>query len=149
MAYQQFIDFSTNSTNPFYLHPNENLALILVSPLLDDKNYHSWARSMHIALISKNKDKFIDDSLSKPPVSDPLYASWIRCNTMVLLWIHRSISDCIAKSVLWIESAGGVWKNLQLRFSHSDIFRISDLQEDIYKLRQGTLSGFGMMFSND
>lgn len=74
MAYQQFVDFLTNSTNHFYLHPNENPALVLVTPLLDDKNYHSWARSMHIALIFKNKDKFIDGSLSKPLVSDPFYA---------------------------------------------------------------------------
>src|ERR1051325_10586728 len=136
MAYQQFADFSTNSTNPFYLHPNENPALVLVSPLLDDKNYHSWA---HIALISKNKEKFIDGSLNKPPVSDPLYASWIRCNTMVLAWIHRSISESIVKSVLWIDSAVGVWRNLQIRFSQGDIFRISDIQEDLYRFRQGKL----------
>ncbi|KHN02608.1 hypothetical protein glysoja_043563, partial [Glycine soja] len=131
--------FSTNSANPYYLHPNENPALVLVSPSLTAKNYHTWSRSMHIALISKNKDKFIDGSLPKPPVSDPLYAPWIRCNTMVLAWIHRSISDSIAKSVLWIDTAAGVWKNLRIRFSQSDIFRISDLQEDLYRFRQGTL----------
>ncbi|XP_058762908.1 uncharacterized protein LOC131636299 [Vicia villosa] len=78
MAYQSFVDFSTNSTNSFYLHPNENSALILVSPLLDDKNYHTWARSMQIALISKNKEKFIDVTLIKPLVIGPLYAHWIR-----------------------------------------------------------------------
>jgi hypothetical protein len=94
---------------------------------------------MHIALISKNKDKFIDGTLLKPSVNDPLYAPWIRCNTMVLAWIHRSISESIARSVLWIDSAAGVWKNLKTRFSQGDIFRISDLQEELYKLRQGTL----------
>jgi hypothetical protein len=58
---------------------------------------------------------------------------------MVLAWIHRSISESIARSVLWIDSAAGVWKNLKTRFSQGDIFRISDLQEELYKLRQGTL----------
>jgi hypothetical protein len=58
---------------------------------------------------------------------------------MALAWIQRSISESIAKSVLWIDSAAGVWKNLQIRFSHGDIFRISDIQEDLYKFRQGTL----------
>ena len=139
MAYQSFTDFSTNSSNPYYLHPNENPALVLVTPVLDDKNYHTWARSMNIALISKNKEKFIDGTLPKPPVSDVLYAPWIRCNTMVLAWIHRSISDSIARSILWIENAVDVWKNLKIRFSHGDIFRISDIQEDLYKLRQGNL----------
>lgn len=94
---------------------------------------------MHIALISKNKDKFVDGTLTKPLVSDPLYATWIRCNTMVLAWIHRSISESIAKSVLWIQSVAGVWKNLQLHFSQGDIFRISDIQEDLYKFHQGSL----------
>ena len=94
---------------------------------------------MHIALISKNKDKFVDGSLPKPPVSDPMYAPWIRCNTMVLAWLHRSLSESIARSVLWIDTAAGVWKNLRVRFSQSDIFRISDLQEDLYRFRQGTL----------
>ena len=139
MAYQSYVDFSTNSANPFYLHPNENPALVLVSPPLDVKNYHVWARSMQIALISKNKDRFIDGSLPKPPLSDPLYAPWIRCNIMVLAWIQRSISESIAKSVLWIDNVAGVWRNLQVRFSHGDIFRISDIQEELYKFRQGTL----------
>ncbi|XP_058746040.1 uncharacterized protein LOC131618902 [Vicia villosa] len=139
MAAQSFLDFATNSANPYYLHPNENPALVLVTPPLDDKNYHTWSRSMQISLISKNKDKFIDGSLPKPAVSDILFAPWIRCNTMVLAWIQRSISASIARSVLWIDTAAGVWKNLQVRFSHSDIFRISDIQEDLYKFRQGTL----------
>ncbi|MCI25382.1 hypothetical protein A2U01_0046573, partial [Trifolium medium] len=108
MAYQSFIansDFSTNSANPYYLHPNENPALVLVSPVLDNKNYHTWSRSVHIGLISKNKENFIDGTLPKPLVSDPLYAPWIRCNTMVLAWLQRSISESIAKSVLWIDNA--------------------------------------------
>lgn len=108
MAYQRFTDFSTNSSNPYYLHPNENPSLVLITPLLDDKNYHTWARSMHIVLISKNKEHFIDDTHPKPLFSDVLYAPWIRCNTMVLTWIHRSISESIAKSVLWIETPVGV-----------------------------------------
>lgn len=84
----------------FYLHPNGNPSLVLVTPPLTDKNYHTWARSMHIALISKNKEKFIDETLNKPPMSDPMFEPWICCNTMVLAWIHLSISELIAKSVL-------------------------------------------------
>ncbi|MCI47846.1 hypothetical protein A2U01_0069088, partial [Trifolium medium] len=57
-----------------------------------------------------------DGSLPKPSIGDPLYAPWIRCSTTVLAWIHRSISKSIARSVLWIDSATGVWKNLKLGF---------------------------------
>lgn len=139
MAYQSFTDFSTNSSNPYYLHPNENLSLVLVTPLLDEKNYRTWTRLMYTALISKNKEKFIHGTLLKPPVSDVLYAPWIRYNMMVLAWIHRSISESIAKFVLWIETAVDVWKNLQTRFSQGDIFRVSNIQEDFFKFHQGNL----------
>jgi hypothetical protein len=57
----------------------------------------------------------------------------------VLAWIHRSISDSIARLVLWIDTVVGVWKNLRIRFSQGDIFRISDIQEELYKFRQGNL----------
>lgn len=137
MAFQSFTDFSTNSPNPYYLHPNENPSFILVTHLLDDKYYHTWARSIHIALISKNKERFIDGTLPKPLVYVALYAPWIHCITMVLAWIHRSISESIAKYVLWIDSAVSLWKNLQIRFSQGDIFYFYDIQEDLYKFHQG------------
>ena len=74
MDHQSYSDFMTNSANPYYLHPNKSHVLILVAPPLDNKNYHTWSRSMHIALISKNKEKFIDGSFPKPFVFDPFYA---------------------------------------------------------------------------
>lgn len=95
-----FIDYSINSINLYYIHQNENPTLVFVSPFLDDRNYHTWARSMHITLIFKNKEKIIDETLTKPLISYPLYVSWIRCNTTVLTWIHRLISESIAKSIL-------------------------------------------------
>jgi len=30
-----------NPANPFYLHPGENLGMILVTPALDGSNYHT------------------------------------------------------------------------------------------------------------
>jgi hypothetical protein len=40
------------------MHPNENPALVLVTPLLNGSNYHSWSRSMTVAIRSKNKLQF-------------------------------------------------------------------------------------------
>ncbi|CAJ2676983.1 unnamed protein product [Trifolium pratense] len=139
MAFPNYTDYLTNPSNPFYLHPNENPSVVLVTPLLDNKNYHNWARLMHIALISKNKEKFIDGTFSKPPTNDPMFAQWIRCNNMVLAWFHRSVSESIAKSILSISTAAGVWSDLKNRFSQGDIFRISDIQEELYRFRQGNL----------
>ncbi|XP_021659032.2 uncharacterized protein LOC110648962 [Hevea brasiliensis] len=59
---------------------------------------------------------------------------------MVLSWITHSLSHSIAQSILWIDTAIEVWKDLQDRFSQGDIFCILDLQEEIYAFKQGDLS---------
>ncbi|KAJ0016769.1 hypothetical protein Pint_11302 [Pistacia integerrima] len=56
---------------------------------------------------------------------------------MVLSWLTNSLSPSITSSILWIDKAYDVWTDLHERFSHRDIFRISDLQEEIYSFKQG------------
>jgi hypothetical protein len=48
------------------MHPNENLASALVTPLLSDGNYHSWSRSKTFALRFKHKLHFINGALPHP-----------------------------------------------------------------------------------
>jgi len=139
MAENNYLDFATNPSNPYYMHPNENPSLILVGPLLDSKNYNSWARAMKVALISKNKLKFIDGTFVQPAQANVLRDPWLRCNHMVLSWLRHSISASIAQSILWFDNAHNVWKNLEQRFSQGDIFRISDIQDDLSRLQQGNL----------
>ncbi|XP_061349565.1 uncharacterized protein LOC133294823 [Gastrolobium bilobum] len=127
-------------TNPLFLHPNESPALVLVSPLLNGENYHSWARGMKMALISKNKLGFIDGSIPPPNPDKPTFAAWQRCDTMVMAWIQKSISTSIVKSIIWIELARDTWLDLQERFSQGDVFRISDLMEEAFRLHQGDRS---------
>ncbi|KAK4273001.1 hypothetical protein QN277_021477 [Acacia crassicarpa] len=133
-------DSIQNVGNPYYLHPNENPSLVLVSSVLTGPNYHSWARAMKMALMSKNKLRFIDRSSPVPSSVDPLYPAWERCNMMVLSWLTRSLSPTIAQSILWIDQASEVWEDLRARFSQNDVFRLADLQEDIQNLKQGDLS---------
>ncbi|XP_058748999.1 uncharacterized protein LOC131632785 [Vicia villosa] len=139
MAEIPFSDFATNPSNPYYLHPNENPSLTLVTPPLDHSNYISWSRSMRVALISKNKLRFIDGTFVQPAQGHLLHDPWLRCNNMVLSWLQRSISENIAQSILWIDQAHAVWKNLETRFAQGDIFKVSDLQDDLSNLHQGTL----------
>ncbi|KAF1871985.1 hypothetical protein Lal_00012204 [Lupinus albus] len=65
----QIID---QNNNPYFLQSNESPAVILVTPLLNGTNYHSWARAMKISLESKNKLSFIDGSLLQPPPNNPI-----------------------------------------------------------------------------
>jgi hypothetical protein len=53
------IEFSS----PFYLHRGDSLGTLLVSQPLVGNNYHTWKRSMSMALSAKNKLGFIDGSL--------------------------------------------------------------------------------------
>nr|KYP53204.1 hypothetical protein KK1_024830 [Cajanus cajan] len=82
----------------------------------------------------------MDESLKPPTILDPLYGAWERCNTMDLGWLHHSMTEAILHSILWIDQASAVWKDLQERFSQGDLLRVSDLQEDFYKLHQGDLT---------
>ncbi|KAJ0039193.1 hypothetical protein Pint_23403 [Pistacia integerrima] len=90
-----------------------------------------------MALLSKNKLKFVDGTIKAPSSTNSLFSGWERCNTMVLSWLTHSLSPSITNSILWSDKAYDVWSDLYERFSQGDIFRISDLQEEIYSFKQG------------
>ncbi|MDV3201200.1 MAG: hypothetical protein Q8877_03350, partial [Sweet potato little leaf phytoplasma] len=113
-------------------HPGENPGANLVPTQLKGANYHSWSRSMKRALLSKNKFKFVDGSLPMPSPEDELYDAWERCNVMVISWITRSVSEQIAQSTIYIDSAQELWHDLKDRFSKGDYFKTSDLLQEIH-----------------
>ncbi|XP_019156439.1 PREDICTED: uncharacterized protein LOC109153113 [Ipomoea nil] len=107
-------NFDTNdAASPFFLHPNENPSLVLVSSVLNGRNYHPWARAMEMSLLSKNKLGFVDGTIVVPK---------------------------IAQTILWVGTAEKIWNTLKARFSKADIFRISDLHAEIHQIRQGDLT---------
>ena len=120
-------DNLTNPAHPLFLHPSENLALVLVSHLLSDNNYPQWRYDMLVALETKNKDCFVIDTLPCPPFNDPLHEAWKRCNKIVISWLTRSMTPAIKQSVMWMEFASDIWIDLLQRFSRGDKFRIADL----------------------
>jgi hypothetical protein len=124
--------------NPFFLHHGDSPGAVLVSQPLTGDNYSSWRRAMIMALTAKNKIGFVNGSLSKPDVSksDPLHFSWCRCNNMVLSWLINSVSKEIAASIIYIDSAAEMWKDLQDRFSHLNGPRVFQLQQKLSSLSQ-------------
>lgn len=70
-----------------------------------------------MALLSKNKLKLIDGTIPILEKNDPTYLYWERCNTMVMSWLLRSISENIAQSVMWLDNVADIWKDLESRFS--------------------------------
>lgn len=130
----------SNAASCYYVHPNENPAISLVTKPLTPHNYHSWARLMKKALIGKNKFKFADGSIPMPDSFDPLYDAWERCNNLVHSWIINSVSPQIAQSIVYKELASDAWKNLKSRFERVDRVRVVDLKYEIYQLKQESLS---------
>ncbi|MCI31147.1 flavonol sulfotransferase-like protein, partial [Trifolium medium] len=91
---------------------------------------------MTVALRSKHKLRFINGSLPRPSDDDHDSIAWDRCNTMIMSWISNAVEPEISQSILWMDTASEIWQDLQERFYQGDIFRISDIQEEIYTLKQ-------------
>nr|GMD41458.1 receptor-like protein 12 [Ipomoea batatas] len=128
---------SQTHSNPYFLHINENPALELVSFPLVGSNYHPWARAMSMSLSCKNKLVFVNGTITKPSTDDlERYLAWERCNNMVVSWIVRTLSPSIGSTVLWIDTAYGVWEDLKRRFSKQDLFRIAEINCEIYQTKQ-------------
>ncbi|XP_050896610.1 uncharacterized protein LOC127103389 [Lathyrus oleraceus] len=133
------IDPALDQNSPFFVHPNDGPGSVTVLPKLTSSNYHSWARSMKRALGCKMKIEFIDGSVLVLVDSfDPSLRAWNRCNMFVHSWIMNSISDSISQSIVFMENVLDVWNNLKERFSQGDLIRISELQQEIYNLKQET-----------
>ncbi|XP_031093732.1 uncharacterized protein LOC115998329 [Ipomoea triloba] len=128
-------------SNPYYLHINENPALELVSFPMDGTNYHQWARAMSMALSCKNKVAFVNGAITKPSTENlERYLAWERCNDMVVSWIVCTLSPTIGRSVLWIDTAYGIWNDMKRRFIKQDLFRMAEIKCQIYQTKQGDIS---------
>jgi hypothetical protein len=131
----------TNISNPYFTHHSDHPGLILVSKPLNGDNYSTWKRAMTLALNSKNKLGFVNNSIKAPSEkTDPEgYATWSRCNDMVHSWIVNALSPEISNSVIYYSTAHEVWEDLGERFSQSNAPRIFEIQRDIAYLKQEQL----------
>ncbi|XP_071723840.1 uncharacterized protein, partial [Rutidosis leptorrhynchoides] len=79
-------------SSDFYLHSNENPTQALISPLLNINNYHTWSRSMSIALKSKAKFNFINGKITKHQEDDSTFSDWDRCYITVS-YVQKEIAN--------------------------------------------------------
>jgi hypothetical protein len=95
---------------------------------------------MLMALSAKSKLFLINGSMTKPSDSSPDFKAWMRCNDMVLSWIINSVSKEISTSIIYINSAEAVWKDLKERFYQENSSRIFQLQKSIAAISQNSNS---------
>jgi hypothetical protein len=95
---------------------------------------------MRRALGAKNKLSFIDGSLPIPDLQDLNRSAWERCNHLIHSWIINSVSDSIAQTLVFHETAIDAWEDLRERFAKINRIHISTLRNSLNNLKQGTKS---------
>ncbi|PWA81156.1 hypothetical protein CTI12_AA190480 [Artemisia annua] len=61
---------------------------------------------------------------------------WETCNNLAISWIMSSVSESIAKSVMFIGTASEIWSKLETRFSLSNGSRKYKLSKDTFGISQ-------------
>ncbi|XP_074363001.1 uncharacterized protein LOC141703370 [Apium graveolens] len=117
----------TDLQNPLFLHPSDGPLSISVPKLQGSSDYRSWKCSLEIQLSSKRKLGFVHGNVTRSPDDATNAIQWDTCNNLVISWIHNNVSDSIHKSILYVESASEIWKQLEKRFSFTNGSQIDSL----------------------
>ncbi|KAG7582883.1 Retrotransposon Copia-like N-terminal [Arabidopsis suecica] len=134
------IDFSDANYSPYHLSNGDSPGNTIISEVLDGSNFSSWKIAMFVALDAKNKIAFVDGTLPRPPESDLSFRVWSRCNSMVKSWILNSVNKQIYKSILRLNDAAEIWRDLITRFHITNLPRSYQLTQQIWALQQGSMS---------
>jgi len=129
--------FHTDPSHVLFLHPSDNPNNILVSEPLNGKNYGTWKKSVEIALIAKNKLDFVLGSCPRPEAPSPLLHQWDRCDKMVISWFLHAVDKRISDSILFSNSSGQIWLDLEQHFGQSDGTKFFQVKKDLYSISQG------------
>ncbi|PWA83352.1 hypothetical protein CTI12_AA169360 [Artemisia annua] len=107
--------------------------------LLAAQNYRSWRRYVEIGLLTKRKLGFIRGNV--PRSSDRILSEqWETSNNMVKSLLMASVSVCIAKSIMFIETAYEIWIQLEKRFALSNRSRKYKLNRETYDIVQSGIT---------
>ncbi|XP_038713330.1 uncharacterized protein LOC120007200 [Tripterygium wilfordii] len=126
--------------DPFHLSTSDYATSQLISLNLTNENYHIWSSTILTALEGRNKQGLVDDTIKAPDVSDSKYASWRRCNSVVITWLRNCMDSKIAASLSKVATARDLWVELEHRYSPSNAPRIYELKKEIASISQGILS---------
>ena len=101
--------------SPYYLHPSEGPGVVITSVIFNRKNYKLWQQEVRIALKSKNKLGFIDETLKRLDLKEgddqTELNAWEMANSMICSWIISVIDSKLHPSIAYIETAAGMWDN--------------------------------------
>lgn len=124
----------------FYIHPSDATTSQLVSVKFNGNGFTNWRCSTMLTFSAKNKLGFVNGTIAKPEATSPDFVDWERCNDLVISWILYNLDENIAKSVLFLNTARDIWKDLEDRFGFASITQVYTLEQKISEISQGTQS---------
>ncbi|XP_074302849.1 uncharacterized protein LOC141636469 [Silene latifolia] len=126
--------------DPFFLSTSDQPTSHLTTVLFDGADFLGWKQKVLMALASKNKESFLDDSNPKPAATDKKYRQWIRCDLMVMRWILNSLDKTIRDNLKYVTSARRLWSELSERYDQANSIEIYQLTKDMGDTSQGNSS---------
>ncbi|KAL2899278.1 Retrovirus-related Pol polyprotein from transposon TNT 1-94 [Bienertia sinuspersici] len=91
---------------------------------------------MEIILASKRKLGFVTGAVKKDTLDSEKADQFDTCNSMVIAWILANVSENIKRSILFVDSAREIWKQLESRFSKTSGSRKYQLNKEVFKMKQ-------------
>ncbi|XP_076950636.1 uncharacterized protein LOC143623673 [Bidens hawaiensis] len=125
-----------DSSNALYLHPSDQLGMILVLNVFDGTEFGAWKRAMTIASLANNKLCFVNNTLVMPSDEQQMVL-WKRCNDMVISWILNTLTRDIRDNVLYAETAKALWNELNARYGQANGAKLYLLQKNFCQITQG------------
>ena len=115
------VNEDNNSINdPLYIASSDYPGMTLTNTTFNRVNFHSWSRTIKMALGAKLKLGFIDGTCMKPHVTDVKHQRWVRCNYMVTCSILNSMIAELSDAFLYVDSAYELWREISGRYGQSN-----------------------------
>lgn len=136
--------------DPLYTSPADGLELLLISlQLAGPDHYSTWARDFRRALVTKDKDGFIDRTIPFP-ADNRTQRLWHKCNQLVRTWIGNCVTPKVATGLPPTEDLKVMWDNIhkmyeklnrvKKKFTHSSSVGIEAREPLGYRLLQLTFN---------
>lgn len=126
---------ATALPSPYLLNASDNPGALISSMILKENNYPNWLTELRNSLQAKQKLRFIDGSIPKPALN-PVLASWLAANSIIIGLKRTSIESSIRSTVLFVSKASELWESLQKCFSVGNGVRKQLLRDEIFACKQ-------------
>ncbi|KAJ1424216.1 Gag-polypeptide of LTR copia-type [Sesbania bispinosa] len=119
----------------------EGPALPITGHKLNGQNYPQWVRSVKIFLQGKGNEGYITGDPKSPKKGDPNLNKWQLENSLVMSWLHNTMTNEIGENFMYYETAKEMWDAMKGTYSNVDntstVFEIKSILHD---LQQGDFS---------